>query len=461
MKKIIITALLLVGIATYIKFVEFPTIQQEEAERKILGSFSSSEIESISLKQGDIVMELQNKAPHKEEKKDPSEGVDLSQEGARKEALTSWGLKDAPLALLEKSKIEALTTALAELESVKFIPAKDLEADLGIYGLTNPEVTLTVKVNQNTTILSFGKKNDFVGARYVKIDGKEGLYLVNDALFDVANKNPADFRDKTPVSFSDDEVKSVLISSVQNKLRIEPTKDHGFRIVEPINVVAQNYSVFDLYRNLRNLQAELFIDSPTDLSVYGLSTPQNIIEIQSTKDPLKITVGSKNDKEFFQINSNGPVYQAVGHPLAGLEATPDLYRESQQFKFDHYSASKLLIEKNGSPTVVIVKTDDSYKVNDKDSDTPFVRQFLRDISEIQAKSFLSLDDPVLNEKPLMKVSITTENGQEKKVLTLIIGAKREGGYPAYTEQNREPFLLTEASYALLEPAADKFTPVKK
>jgi hypothetical protein len=459
MKKLLTPALLLLALALYIKFYEVPQIEIEENKKKLFGSFAASEIQGITVKKTNSSLDFVNPEPKKEVVKDPSEGVEVEDPSLSKQATTPWILKNVPEAILDKAKIEGLATSIANFSSEKTVDQKDLETDLATYGLASPELTISVRVAGKEQVIDFGKKSEFISARYVKVHGRDGLFLVDDSLFDAASVTQSEFRDKTPVTFSDDEVQNISMTSPEGKVVIEPSAEKTFRIVEPIKSLAQNYAVFDVYRNLRNLQADIFIDAPTDLSLYGLDNPQDTIVINRANGPLTVTVGLKNDKEFFQINKKGTVYQAIGHPLSGLSAKTETFREAQQFKFDHFIVTKALVEKNASPYLVLTKDKDQYQVNSEKADAPFVRQYLRDISELRVQSFLPFDDAVLKAKPFVRVVISTDTSQIKKDLVLIIGEKRGDFYPSYVEGINEPFMINQENFQVIVPALEKFKPV--
>ena len=460
MKKIVVAVVLLAAIGLYIKFYELPQIDKEESDRKLFGTITANEIGTIAITQGEDTFTLRNKEPKKMPEPDPSAGVDdSSDEIVGKNAVSTWTLQDQPAAILDKGRVESLASAITTAQTTKSIPANELEKDLSIYGLDKPVLTITTKVGSTTRTVLFGKQNEFVSLRYAKVSGDENLYLVNDTLFEAASKKSTEFRDKTPVSFSDESVKQVAVKAGAEELIIEPGENKSFKLTKPIAVKAQNFAVFDLFKNLRNLQADLFIDSPGDLGIYGLNVPAAAINIVAGEASVVITVGSKGDKEFFQLNHTGPVYQAVGHPLAGLSRNVDGYRDNQQFLYDHYTVTKFVVEKGNSPYLVIQKDKEDWKVNDQKGDGPFVRQYLRDVSELRASSFLPLNDAVLTSNSGVTVKVTVDDGNGPKEQVLVIGDKRGDFYPSFVQDRKEPFLLTQENIDLIIPALEKFKPV--
>lgn len=459
MKKLLIPAIVLIALVAYIKLFELPKMEHEELEKQLFGSFSWSELERITLTKPNSTITFVNREPKKEVAHDPAEGVDLGEESLATHATTTWGLEQAPGALLDRAKIEGLATSIAQLRSDKHIEQQDLEPNMELYGLVSPELVLTIRVQGKEEVVEFGKKSDFLEARYAKVRSRDGLYLVDDTLFELATEPPSEYRDKTPITFSDDEVKSMVLQSGDKQLAIEPTAERTFHVTQPQKVLAQNYAVFDIYRNLRNLQAEEFIDAPAALDTYGLQAPKATITIHRATGPIAVTVGTKDDKEYFQVNQQGPVYKAVGRPLTGLSVEVETFREAQQFKFDHLTATKALVEKAGSPYLVVTKEQDLYQYNSEKADQPFAKEYLRNISEIRASQFLPLEDPVLKAKPAVRVVVSTDDGQKKKDLVLLIGDKRGSAYPAFVEGLGEPFMITEETYQVLVPALEKFKPV--
>ena len=172
---------------------------------------------------------------------------------------------------------------------------------------------------------------------------------------------------------------------------------------------------------------------------------------------------NNGEKEFFQINKVGTVYQAVGHPLVGIQRSAENYRDPQQFKFDSYIVTKALVEKDNSPYAVIEKHKDkgkeSYTLNGTEADAPFIRQYLKDIAEVRANSFLPIENGVASITPKYKITVSTDDSQVKKEIIMTIGQKVGETYPAFVSGYNEPFTLTQENMDILVPALEKFKPV--
>lgn len=461
MKRLIIVAIIAALLATYIKFVEIPEQTEEVLKQKLYTDITGNEIKSILVSSPDFNYELINSNPHKDMSIDPSEGVsDSSDKVVGKNQQTNFKLAGISDAILDRAAVESIATSIANLTFTKSIPAEEVEKDLSIYGLANPLLTVQVAIKDSKKILKFGNKNEFVNSRYMQIDNDSKLYLVNDSIFEAASKKQNDLRTKTPISFADEEVSNIIVHSSSQEVQIEPEPNKTFKIKKPDQVRAQSHAIFDLYRNLRNLQAESFFDSPTSLSDYGLDNPNGFIQVNLKDRSITIHFGSKNDKEYFQIDKKGSIYQAVGKPSEVLIKEEDSFRDGSQFKFDPFLAQNIVLSQDDKILLNLKLDKTQWKFDgNEDADSPFVKEYLKTLSGLAVSKFLPLDFKIEEKSAKYKISIKLEDQVEgdSKEITMIIGENIPNqGYPAMVLGINEPFILTNEQFKQVTPAQERF-----
>ena len=215
-----------------------------------------------------------------------------------------------------------------------------------------------------------------------------------------------------------------------------------------------------MYRNLRNLQADSFFDSATNLTEYGLDNPKGFIQVNLKDKSLNIYFGSKNDKEYFQIDKKGTVYQAVGLPSQTLLKPEDSFRDGSQFKFDPFLAQSIVLKQGDQALFTLKQDKNEWSFDGKDkADTPVVREYLKTLSGLAISKFLPLSAKIDSKTAKYSVSVTIDeqDGSKPRDLVLVIGDKlADGGYPAMVLGADEPFILTEDQLKQVTPATERF-----
>jgi hypothetical protein len=264
-----------------------------------------------------------------------------------------------------------------------------------------------------------------------------------------------------PIAFSDSSVKLLTINNESSVIKIEPQADKSFRIVDPIKAKASNFAVFELYRTLRNLQAENFIDSYTNLDEFGLgaNNSKQINIDRNAADKISIKFGVKDTNLYFMIDGQPTIYKAVGDPRNSIFKPLVSMRDGQPFKFDPYLGTSVSVTKEGK-TILGLKSDQGNWVFESDktlADSPFVREFLKTLSDLTATDFMLIDDIGWSKEPFIKIDVEIDDDGKKTSKSLVVGKQQDDkGYPALLVGSNEPFFISAESVKQITPAPEKF-----
>jgi hypothetical protein len=104
----------------------------------------------------------------------------------------------------EKAPVEAAEASFYADQLAGLTADRELEVDhpdLAQYGLTKPELTVTVKLRDGAQhVLYVGAEAPVAMARYVTTDAKNRVYLLSSFTADQLKKKPADFRPQPKTS---------------------------------------------------------------------------------------------------------------------------------------------------------------------------------------------------------------------------------------------------------------------
>jgi hypothetical protein len=467
MKRLIYLALIASLLGAYIYFLEVPKVKQEQIATRVFGDITSSELRSINVNAEKGTYELVNSEPKKIDKKDPSEGVTDNLEETESDITTKWSLSSYPDSILDKATVEALINAVANFTFDKKLDTT--ESDLSVYGLLNPINKLKVSYDNIIKEVLFGDKNEFVNGRYFKFSDSPEIYVADETLFLEMQKELNSLRSKTPVKFSDSSVQSLIISNNKDVIEVNPAelnKEKIFKIVKPINVRGSNIGVFDIYRNLRNLQVSNFIDgkdSETLLSKAKNPADQFIVIKKKDGTELEVSFFEIDSKYYFKIKGVSTLFELPNDSRGNLFKGLNAIRDGQQFKLDPYLVNRIVVTKDSKEELYLEKdkNDWIFAKDASKADSPFVSEYINSLSDTFIKEFLPLDDISWKASPYMtfEVSITDNGSNSSK--KLIIGSKRDNKYPAIVDSYNEPFLLDEEQLKKITPSLEKFKIVSK
>lgn len=460
-RKYLLFSVILLGLISYIAYIELPKGEVEAKKDFVLPRISKDEIRSIEIKRkaGQIVLN------------------NLKTDVSKPEAPGTnpeWELSGIKGAAVDPARINSLLAALSDLKRDYTIPPAELESDLSVYGLKDPELTLKAIYTNGDTEVLFGKKNEYTRQRYFMISGSPGVFLGSDTVFSSSDKSAEDFRDRNPLSFSDSKIKALTVALGDSHLRAEADENRRWKLTEPDKASGSAKEVAEYLRNLKNVKAESFDDTGnSDLSKFGLSKPKVNIKLEFVdsdhKPPLEIQFGSVrtgsgkdvSETTWFK-SSNGPtIYKATENPLEKLSKHFEDLRETELFSFVDELVKEAKFEGELSGNFSIIKEDAGWKVNGKNGDPAFVTQLLKDLASVKAVSFPSKGDTLGFESPRMKVTLKIDTlSGDPAIKTFTIGAKGPKGSFAAAGDLSEPFVISEEVLHKIIPREDALLKVE-
>jgi hypothetical protein len=435
-KKTLFLALVLGAAVVYLMKVSLPSRETEARQNVALGGVKAAALRQLSVSRRDYAgaeestYKLVNTSPESVTKDKPS---DTEQARA---SVGTWSVADRANVTLDQPGLSDLLSTMEGLRIEGPIKDSDLDKDFSVYGLHSPVLTLTVEEAKPSAPLvevAFGKKNDYLSKRYVKISGRSGVYLAEEGAFGALNKSLKDIRSKNPLTFSDDTIKSFIAASAKGTVTVKKESATEWRIMDPYVRPASTLAVKTLLDSLRSLRAVDFIDRGSEAyGQYGLGTPRASVRLffsdGRVPEHLEVligasTAGSQNgESTYFTFTGAPSIYKASTSDLAPFMVDAAALRERKVLKIGVNEIQKITASGPSVTAVEIEATNTDWNVNGKKSDPFFVEQFLNDLVSLQAAEFTAEPAESSFEKPYMTL-IITKKGESKEQVTLIVGAE--------------------------------------
>lgn len=419
LKKTFILALVLAVAVLYLTRVSLPGREQEAVRDNVLGAHNVSELSRIKVLRRDysggpeLGYTLVETAPHS------------------KDTFGEWYVDGRPTVTLDKAALDGFLKALQSLKVGEPIADSNLAKDFSVYGLDSPTLTVVAESSDKNTQpleFSFGKKNEYLGQRYVKIAGRSGVFLADETGFSAVNKGLADIRDKNPIIISEADVESLVVASANGTVTVVRDGKDSWRITDPYSRPAAPLAVKTLFDSLRSLRATEFIDDTTKTGTYGIETPKASVKLFFGKDKvpghreIKIGMSAVDGKmaAYFTFNNAPSIFKAASADLSPFILTADSFRERKVVQVTVDEIESVRATGASMAPLEIKATEREWTVNGKKSDPVFVEQYLNDLTSLQAAEFTlkSADDAF--DRPFLTLVIT-KKGEQKEELTVTVG----------------------------------------
>lgn len=411
-RNTLLLLLVLIGLGGYLYFVERPS-QEREAEAKKFVSLKKDDVTGITLAYPDRTIALEKNA-----------------EG-------HWRLTQPVAADADDPVVNNMLVAIAEADVSRSLD--DVGDKLASYGLAPPEATVTLTVKEGTVpALKIGKTTQVGSAAYLQKEGDPKVHIGTMAFQSAMKKQVKDLREKTLLTFEDQDVKKIELAKPGVVVTAERGEGDAWRITKPGDYPADSAEIRALLASVRGLRADDFVndDAAADLAPFGLVEPQLKVTVWSGKDAAQkaLLLGAYKDddaskKSIYAKRAELPaVVTLPDFALKNLDKSLSTLRDKTVLRFPKDQAAKLAVTRKDGNGFTLVKRNGAWHIEEPGDGTeraPTMTRFLDDVAAFKGTDILS-EDPAVDLReyglgtPDMTVVVSDAAG---KTLGTLIGAR--------------------------------------
>jgi hypothetical protein len=419
-RNTLLLLLVLIGLGGYLYFVERPSQEREVAAKKLV-ELKKDVVTGVTLAYPDRTIALEKNA-----------------EG-------HWRLTQPVAADADDPVVNNMIVAIAEADVSRTL--ENVGDKLASYGLAPPEATVTLTVKEGTAPppLKIGKTTQVGSAAYLQKGDDPKVYIGTMAFQSAMKKQVKDLRDKSLLTFEDQDVKKIELAKPGAVITAERGEADTWRITAPGDYPADSAEMRALLTSIRGLRADDFVsdDAAADLKTYGLTEPQLKVTVWSGKDAAQKTLllgafkdDDANKKSIYAKRGELPsVVLLPDFTLKNLDKTVSTLRDKTVVRFNKDQAAKLVVTRKDGNGFTLTKKDGAWHIEDPGEGAeraPTMTRFLDDVAGFKGTDIMS-EDPKADLRewglgtPDMTIVVSDADG---KTLGTLIGAR--GPEPAGT-----------------------------
>ena len=183
--------------------------------------------------------------------------------------------------------IEEVMTDLESMRKVDTIAADTIsKTKLADYGLQTPREKLAVTDHKGkTTEFLFGNETAIEGKVYLQVTGGGDVFVVNDDLKKLLQKDVNSWRDHRLTNLVATDVNKLVVKNPAGEIELQRDADH-WKLIKPLAARADDTKVNDLVSQVATLNIKSFVaDDKADAASYGLAEPRGTVTLYTAKDP--------------------------------------------------------------------------------------------------------------------------------------------------------------------------------
>jgi hypothetical protein len=428
-KKTLVLAILLGLSVLYLTRVILPKREFEAGQKMAFSKLAPEHIKNVQIAHQPLGAEQEKRyvLAYSPKAKQPVQAADSKGQGAGE-----WSIPAIRGAVVDSTVVNQMASALKDLSVEGPLNEKDLYSDLASYGLDKPEMTIVVhEIDDKQTEVAFGKMNMYLSKRYVKVSGRSGIYLSDEAAFQSLNKDITDVRSKTPFGFETSDVREILLTTNLGRIKITQPAVGEWKILDPLETRASPEDVRAFLSSIQGMKVSEFVEGKMqERDGYGFGLPRAsvIVSFREGIEPQQVafTLANANakkggaDEMYVTSSASDTIFRLADDPSPHLVKPVEYFRFKRLVDIATPAMEKVVSGGSADAAVTIAASGVMWTVNSKPSDPSFVEQLLNEIRDLKAVSFPKdvPADAFIN--PFLTLAVTRKE-EPKEVLTLTVG----------------------------------------
>ncbi|HEY2821294.1 MAG TPA: DUF4340 domain-containing protein [Candidatus Acidoferrum sp.] len=288
----------------------------------------------------------------------------------------------------DQDAITGVISVVSELSSDRVV--EDHAIDLKQYGLADPlvKIDLTLKEGKTQKLL-LGDDTPTGNGLYAAVGGDPRVFTIASYAKSNLDKTVSDLRDKRLLTANFDKVSQIDLTAKKQTVEFGRSKD-AWQIVKPRPLRADNFSVEDLVRRLKDAKMDLSASTDTDekklASAFASATPVATVKVTDATGTQTLEVRKNKTDYYAKSTAVAGVYKVANDLGTGLDKALDDFRGKKLFDFGFDDVSAVDMH-DGSKTYSLVKGGPDWWSNGKKMDGASVQAFIDKFRDLAATKF--------------------------------------------------------------------------
>jgi hypothetical protein len=323
------------------------------------------------------------------------------------------------------------------------------------FGLLKSKLTLKLHGKNIQTTLDFGNDTAVAGKCYLRVKGKDPVFVVPDDLKSLLLMDQNSYRDHQLVTLSIEDISRITLRSPNGQM-ILSKQGMNWQLEQPIHAPANSYVVNEILNQIINLNIQSFLP-PDNTTNTGLDTVTRSITLETGNEKTELDIGNTTVDAKLYVKVAGRPFILLTHSSLAkqLDLTPNDLRHRKLGRLNPDMIDRINIETPSAPKLVLGRHENHW-VCLSDHNVPvnarIVQNLIDTINQQDITAFV--DDSAVNldhyglRQPRAKVTFSDystestpeEPAGEDPLLTIDIG-RSENGY-TYVRLEPEPYVVT-------------------
>jgi len=225
------------------------------------------------------------------------------------------------------------------------------------FGVAKSKLRLEFEGRNAPPELLFGKETAVDGKVYLRLDGSDHVYIIEEALKELVSRKADEYRDRQIAEMDGAHVHRVVLKSAAGEMELVRESDL-WQLRKPLQTRAEERAAIDLVGSILNTEIVGFAEEKgANLNTYGLNEPRATVSLWSSnrEEPLTIEIGAHDPKAkatYARISTRGTVCLLPERVEQLLALRPNNLRSQHLVRPVYDIIDRITIAGKGEPFVL-------------------------------------------------------------------------------------------------------------
>ncbi|HUE42336.1 MAG TPA: DUF4340 domain-containing protein [Candidatus Sulfotelmatobacter sp.] len=390
--------------------------------------------------------------------------IEIDKKGAEQVALEKgsdgkWEITAPQKLSADQEAVTGVISVVSGLNSERVV--EDHAIDLKQYGLADPSVKLNLSTKDGKTQkLLLGDDTPTGNGVYAAVGGDPRVFTIASYAKSNLDKNASELRDKRLLTTNFDKVSQIDLIAKKQTVEFGRSKE-AWQILKPRPLRADNFSVEDLVRRLKDAKMDLSASADADAkkitAAFSSATPIATVKVTDATGTQTLEVRKNKTDYYAKSTAVDGVYKVANDLGMGLDKALDDFRNKKLFDFGFDDVSAVDMH-DGSKAYSLVKGGPDWWSNGKKMDGASVQAFIDKFRDLAATKFVDSGFTTAT----IQMKVTSNDGKRVENVSIAKSgdnyiAKREGE-PSLYQLDPKAIEELQKSAADVKPAAEPPSP---
>lgn len=257
------------------------------------------------------------------------------------------------------------------------------------FGLGKPSVSLKLEGDAHPVEVLFGKDSAIEGKIYVRLEGSNTSYVVNNDLRNQVVKKVDDFRDRKLTELTAAQVNKVTLKTAAGEIELEKTQGH-WQINKPLKARGDDQKIADAIAQVVTSRIESFA-TETAGEKSGLNEPRGIISFfaEGADKPVVVQIGASSetekDKTYVKLSTRESLFLVSKKIDEMLALKPNDLRDKHLVRINMDGVDRIHVEAAGHEKIVLARKQESWVVKNATEKPANVAQVNKFVADLQSQ----------------------------------------------------------------------------